>query len=382
MRNLCPIANPNSSVNEKFSRLPDLSPTRFLWRNPADWRDRRVRTDQRVVYRFSHGRSALRLGLEILGLGPGDRVLIPDFICDVAVDPLRDLGIEPVFYEISRELKPDWEALHRASDSSVKALFMIHYFGQPQDVEKFRTFSREHEQLLIEDNCHGWGALAPNGQPLCSFGDIGISSPRKVLPILNGGTLEVSVEKNPHLDSQPNNAPFGAIRNLIKSTARELLSPFPPLLNRIRSPQPYHIQDAFKDEEIPRWSMDRKSLEILESTDFGKVAGTRREIYSIWNDWLNPSNLEPVFKESAAGASPLLFPAWAPSEKIRNQWFDWGFANRIDVHSWPTLPAELVTESGNASELWKHLVCFPIHQEMNPDRLKRKLAPLASNPLP
>ncbi len=365
--------------NEKFTRLPEKGSTRFFFRKSAEWVDPNANADnERTVYRFSHGRTALRAGLKMLGLKKGDRVLIPDFNCDVVADPLRDLDVEPVYYTISRELTPDWDELSALSDESIKALFMVHYFGQAQDMEKFQSFCEEHNQFLIEDNCHGFGALASNGQALGSFGDISIASPRKSLPILNGGILEIANERAADFDSPLQNEPFNPVCNLITSTARSLLSFFPFLLNQFRSPQPYHIQGAFMEDEPLGWSMDLESVKILESTDVRQLAEDRRQIYKIWEDYVSDTALEPVFKECSSGASPMIFAAWAPSAEIRNQWFSWGFDHRIDVHSWPTLPEELVKEKSPACELWDHLVCFPIHQEMNQKRLTEKLRKINS----
>ncbi len=374
MQCLSETHKPTFVRNEKFTRLPEMSPTRFLRRNPAEWIARKADAySDRTTYRFSHGRTALRAGLEFLGLGEGDRVLVPDFICDVAVDPFRDMGIEPVYYAISRKLTPNWDELAAASDDSMKALFMLHYFGQAQDTEKFQSFCREHRQLLIEDNCHGFGALASNGQVLGSFGDISIAAPRKSLPILNGGILEIADTGGVDLDSPLRNAPFDGVRNLITATARNIMSPFPVLLNKFRSEQPYHIQGAFTEDDLPRWSMDQESVRIMESADLEKLARDRRGIYAIWEEWLSDSELTPVFEELAPGSSPMIFAAWAPSAEVRNRWFSWGFEHRIDVHSWPTLPEDLVKEGSNACDLWDHLVCFPIHQEMNQQRLEAKL---------
>ena len=42
-------------------------------------------------------------------------------------------------------------------DSNIKAIMMVHYFGQPQDIKKFQTLCNKHKILLIEDNAHGFG---------------------------------------------------------------------------------------------------------------------------------------------------------------------------------------------------------------------------------
>ena len=51
---------------------------------------------------------------------------------------------------------------------------MVHYFGQPQQIELFKSFCIDHNLFLIEDNAHGFGGKY-NGKDLGTFGDIGIS---------------------------------------------------------------------------------------------------------------------------------------------------------------------------------------------------------------
>ena len=118
----------------------------------------------------------------------GDEILIPDFICDVILHPLLKLGIKYKFYPLNDDLSPKWVGMENLLSNNSKAILMIHYFGQASDIKSFKSFSEKNNLFLIEDNAHGHGGKI-NGQPLGSFGDIGISSPRKLLSIYSGGLL-------------------------------------------------------------------------------------------------------------------------------------------------------------------------------------------------
>ena len=40
---------------------------------------------------------------------------------------------------------------------------MVHYFGQPQDIEQYVSFCKQNELKLIEDNAHGYNGSYNDG---------------------------------------------------------------------------------------------------------------------------------------------------------------------------------------------------------------------------
>ena len=103
----------------------------------------------KILY-FSRARTALKYGLSILGLSPKDVILIPDFICDSIFQPISENSLNFSIYETSEDMKPIWSSLDNKVSSKTKAILMVHYFGQPQDVEMFLNFSKKHQLFLIE----------------------------------------------------------------------------------------------------------------------------------------------------------------------------------------------------------------------------------------
>ena len=137
---------------------------------------------------FPHSRTAFKYALESLSLNKPISILMPDYICDVMIDPLSELNIIPIYYEINDDLSPNWKNLEDMVNDNVKCILMVHYFGKPQDIERFKSFCRKYKLLLIEDNCHGLGGKY-RGKNLGSFGDISISSPRKQARLLSGNSV-------------------------------------------------------------------------------------------------------------------------------------------------------------------------------------------------
>ena len=98
-------------------------------------------------------------------------------------------------------LEPIWDEIEEiVSRENIFALLMVHYFGQPQNIDKYKKFCKDNHIFLIEDNAHGHGGKF-NGKPLGSYGDAGFSSPRKFINISFGGCLyirDIELENLPY----------------------------------------------------------------------------------------------------------------------------------------------------------------------------------------
>jgi hypothetical protein len=60
------------------------------------------------------GRAAIGWLVEALGLGPGDRALLPAYVCDAAVDAFLVRGVATDFYRVGLDLRPDGADAGRA----------------------------------------------------------------------------------------------------------------------------------------------------------------------------------------------------------------------------------------------------------------------------
>ena len=311
----------------------------------------------KILY-FSRARTALKFGLRILGLNPSDHVLIPDFICDSVFQPITQNSLNFSIYETSEDMKPLWSSLDKKVNSKTRAILMVHYFGQPQDVDKFLNFSKKYQIFLIEDNAQGHGGSF-KGKELGTFGHIGISSPRKFLDIEDGGLLYLN--SNFEKDSLPNlNYQESVIsQNLI----RKYLNEFPIIKHKLKillkkRPE-YENPRAFREAYVEDLYLSREFSSLIESTDWTRLSKLRRKRFTELQQISVDGGLTPVFETLSNESNPWCFPAYAKDQEEACHWFDWGWKNNINVHSWPTLREDQILKQDNAFNRWKRLICFP-----------------------
>ena len=146
---------------------------------------------------LTSGTAALHLGLLLLGVGPGDEVLCPSFTFVATANPILYCGATPVFVDS----EPDtWNLcpvrLREAIEDRIKrskkprVLLLVHLYGMPAKVPEILAMAAEFGIPVLEDAAEALGARF-NGQPLGSFGRVGVFSfnGNKILTTSGGGAL-------------------------------------------------------------------------------------------------------------------------------------------------------------------------------------------------
>ena len=146
---------------------------------------------------LTSGTAALHLGLLLLGVGPGDEVLCPSFTFVATANPILYCGATPVFVDS----EPDtWNLcpvrLREAIEDRIKRgkkpriLLLVHLYGMPAKVPEILAMAAEFGIPVLEDAAEALGACF-NGQPLGSFGRVGVFSfnGNKILTTSGGGAL-------------------------------------------------------------------------------------------------------------------------------------------------------------------------------------------------
>src|SRR4028118_203378 len=105
---------------------------------------------------FSRSRHGLFTGLRSLGLGTGDEVLVPAYHHGAEVEALIQAGIVCRFYDAGLHLEPDERELDALLGPRVRALYLTHVMGFPQDAAYWRSWCDKRELLLIEDAAQAW----------------------------------------------------------------------------------------------------------------------------------------------------------------------------------------------------------------------------------
>ncbi len=117
----------------------------------------------------SSGTAALHLTALALGLGPGDRVIVPTLTFLATANAVRYVGAEVVFADVDPEtgLMGDAQlrdALARAADGTVKAVFPVHMAGQCGSMERIAAVAADRGLRVVEDACHAIGSTYEDGR--------------------------------------------------------------------------------------------------------------------------------------------------------------------------------------------------------------------------
>jgi pyridoxal phosphate-dependent aminotransferase EpsN len=146
---------------------------------------------------LSSGTAGMHLGLRLLGVGPGDEVMVSDLTFVASVNPIRYLGAEPVFIDSDRESwNIDPALLAQALDDRArrgklpKAVVVVHLYGQPADMDPILATCRRHGVPILEDAAEAMGTLY-KGRPAGSLGDVNVFSfnGNKIITTTSGGML-------------------------------------------------------------------------------------------------------------------------------------------------------------------------------------------------
>jgi dTDP-4-amino-4,6-dideoxygalactose transaminase len=119
---------------------------------------------------------ALEMAALLVGVGPGDEVIVPSFTFVSTANAFVLRGATPVFVEIRPDtLTMDPEALADAVTPATRAVAVVHYAGGACDMADIAAVAQRHELAVIEDAAQGVGATW-RGQALGGLGTLGALS--------------------------------------------------------------------------------------------------------------------------------------------------------------------------------------------------------------
>jgi dTDP-4-amino-4,6-dideoxygalactose transaminase len=108
------------------------------------------------------GTDALQIFLMAKGVGPGDRIVVPDFTFVATAEAVCLVGAEPVFADVdpcSYTLDP--ESVRQAWDldgSPPVGVIAVDLFGHPARTEELAAIAREHGAWVLVDGAQSFGA--------------------------------------------------------------------------------------------------------------------------------------------------------------------------------------------------------------------------------
>lgn len=143
--------------------------------------------------------AGLHLGLDAVGVGPGDEVITTTHTFTATAEVIRYMGADPVFVDIDAStLCIDVNAIEAAITPRTKAIMPVHFAGRAADMALILALARKHALRVIEDAAHALPTTC-NGKLVGSLeSDVTVFSfyANKTITTGEGGML---VTRNPEI---------------------------------------------------------------------------------------------------------------------------------------------------------------------------------------
>ena len=122
---------------------------------------------------LANGTVALDIALHVLGIGPGDEVVVAPRTFIASVSCVVNAGARPVFADVDRESQNiTAESIHAVLTPRTRAVICVHLAGMPCDMDPIMALASEKGLRVIEDCAQAHGARY-KGRSVGTLGDLG-----------------------------------------------------------------------------------------------------------------------------------------------------------------------------------------------------------------
>ena len=107
-----------------------------------------------------NGTAALHLAMRLLGIGPGDEVIVPTLTFVATVTPVVISGATPVFVDVQPDtINMDPAKIEASITPRTKAIVPVHLYGHPADMDPILEIAAKHGLEVIEDATNALGSI-------------------------------------------------------------------------------------------------------------------------------------------------------------------------------------------------------------------------------
>lgn len=148
-------------------------------------------TNARYTHLATSATTALSVCLKLIGVEPGDEVVVSDFSFPATANVVEDLGARPVFADVSLDtynMMPS--ALRACISPRTKAVIAVDAFGNPSGMHEIAAICKDYGVPFIEDAACAIGS-SESGVKVGNIADLTCFSfhPRKLLTTGEGGAI-------------------------------------------------------------------------------------------------------------------------------------------------------------------------------------------------
>ena len=314
---------------------------------------------KKFIY-LHNGRSAFNFALNNLDLKKDDEILYPEFSCDVIFQFEPKNHYKYKFYPIKKNFHISLKNLKKKITKKTKIILIINFFGIRQNLKNFYKFCKKKNIFLFVDDCHTFYNLNSSGSNDC---DIKFFSPSKIFDkIISGGILQINNKSIDIKKSLIAPKPGINLSKHFKSKLKKFLlyEKFKFLKKRPK----FEDENFFKSKfDVRKFSLNKKIVQDINSINVDYEKKIRIKNFKYWNNLCKKLKIKPLLKiENIKHGCPLYYPAICESSFQAKKLFDFGWSNKIEIVSWPTLHIKQ-RDNKELMKHWRKMVYFPMNKK-------------------
>ena len=309
-----------------------------------------------MKFYFSHGRTAFKYGLKYLCFKKNDKLMMPNYLCDVLLEPLKDLGIKPIYYEINKDFTVNFRSLKKNLNNKIKGILFINFFGFEENKTKYYEFCKKKKLFIIEDNCH---LIKKKFSQNNKIADLVFYSSRKFIKSsYSGGILEILNKKKDlnFVINKLNKYPVSFV-NKINTLLENSFFLVKRLIKYYFFKMPnYNKIIGINENKVKDFRIDDKSYRELKRLDFARLHRMRLNNYDTWKRFCLHNSIKLINRKIQKNSIPWLLPAYITDNNLKKKLFKYGWKEGFNIISWPNLPKGLINKK--TVKKWNNLICF------------------------
>lgn len=318
----------------------------------------------RFAVALNSGTAALHLAMEVLGIGPGDEVIVPSMTFISTVHAVSYVGATPVFADIERHtMNLSAADIERKITDKTKAIIVVHMGGHPCDMDAIHELAQAKGIKVVEDAAHACGAEY-KGRRIGSVSDITCFSFHAVKNLTSGegGAVTCNAEwMNRKLREK---RWVGISRDTWMRSSNEKVYAWQYFVDEVG--YKYHMNDL------------QAAIGLVQLNKLDLLNGRRREIAQRYTEelgdleWIQLPQEQP-YARSSWHLYQIKFNEEINRDRMINHLQEHNIASGVHYYPCHLHPCYIHLKAvvPLSSEIWKKILTLPIHPNVTDEDLDR-----------
>jgi len=327
---------------------------------------------------FSSGRGALFWLLNALSVQPGDSVLLPAFIAEGVVSPIKAAGATCCFYKLDASMMPDLAdlAVQVQRSHNPRLAVVYHPFGYAAPVADVRHICAPWGVPVLEDCAHAFFSATEQHSPLGLIGDYALFSYNKFFPVSDGAELTImgGAQSDSFLlpPSEISLRHYQVHLNYLKKFAAITPSQEAGSLLK-QAGAAYDKYYAMLNSDVRAREMSLRSRQLLGRFCISEMQQLRRKNVEEVYDKFSSQHLSLHYRKLPDGIAPFAVPMRC-DPTLRQGIVDAAFQKGLHLANlsakWDFIPEFAVERFGYELEFLRSNLLLPISEHLTNDDIK------------